>query len=161
MDKPDRARAFMREIDTYDRAYGRNIPPRQSWATTPTREIVFGKFKVLIIRDSRVELGYQGGDRIGERIVEDPGSLLVIINVFGNRRFAANYKGDAVDIYHHQPGPWELSFGADPGPDTRPILPNVFQDERDPVWRRLKEQCIKELEQSQGDTADDGLRPCC
>lgn len=163
MDKPERARAILRGIEQYDSTYGRDIPSRYAWTDT-IRQIMFGKFDIRVIRDSRIDLGHIGGGQIGEHVVHQDGSLVVAVSVHGDRRFAANFVGDQVTLHHFQPGIWETTFGSDPGADTTAILPAVFENDKDPLWRRLKAECegaLKQLKLGSSGPGSPTLRPSC
>jgi len=52
------------------------------------------------------------------------------------RRAVFNVCWDEIDIYHFEPGQWELIyFGADHAGDTAPLLPGLFPDENEPSWQ--------------------------
>ena len=160
MSKPERARTILCGIKQYDQDYGQDIPSHYPW-TQWIRQIAFGNSVVRLIHESRIELGHLGKGRIGEHIVPQSGSMVVTVSNHGHRRFAANFVGDEVDIFRFQPGRWETIFGSDPGSDTTSTLPGVFEDDKDPLWRRLKEACERELKRLDGDDSQPSLRPSC
>lgn len=163
MNKPDRARAILRGVQQYDSDYGRDIPSRYEWVDS-IREIAFGRFIIHAVGGSRIKLGHIGRGTIGEHIVADPDCLAVLISVFGDRRFAVNFAGDDVTIHHFQPGVWETTFGSEAGADTTSILPTVFENDKDPLWRRLKAECereLKRLKRGADDSSSPSLLPSC
>ena len=76
---------------------------------------------------------------VGEGTIERDGWKAIEIRLHNARRACFNVHDDEIDMYHYQPGRWELEFGVDPEGDTVPIRPDLFADDKDPAWRAFKQ----------------------
>lgn len=77
---------------------------------------------------------------IGESVLERRGWTLLDLWLHGEQRLSVNISDDGeIDVYLFKPGYWMRDFfGVDPAGDFTPILPNLFEDHKNPAWTEFK-----------------------
>lgn len=138
-DKCVRARAMITRILDMAKEHGQHMPAHYPGCADHIIVINLPPLRITIIPNRFRAYMAKAKYVVGEHTLEREGWDIVEICWHNERRACFNISGDEIDLYHFQPGRWELALGVDPEGDCVPILPHLFADDKDPAWRAFKQ----------------------
>lgn len=130
-----RARAICERAMLLATTLGHSVPAYYPGSPNHMRTVDLPPLRIEIMPHRFRAYARKSKGMVGETSFERAGWMTIEIRLHNERRAVFNVCDDQLEIYHFQPGQWELRFGVDPAGDTTPILPDLFADDNDPTWQ--------------------------
>jgi len=110
--------------------------PRHSWSSEKDATFdIAPDLQARLFHDCADVMARTSLGRVNRTVLPAPGYQLLTVEMFQLPRLVAMLGSNDADITLRVPGGWEAQLGLDSPTGTPPILPNLFQDLRDPNWR--------------------------